>query len=83
MSEDEKPKEPGFLETIKELQLRDPFQPFRIVVASGDKYPIESPVMFVVGETQMYYCFPHSDRWLFIRNNQIVAIENHDVRQSA
>jgi hypothetical protein len=83
MNEEEKPKETNFLETIRELQSVEPFEPFYVVVASGDRYLIENPHLVVVGETRIFYGFPHSDRWVFIRNNQIVALENVDTRKSA
>lgn len=81
--EDEKPREPSFLETVRELQHKDPYSPFYVITTSGDRYLIEHPNLFVVGETQMYYCFPHSDKWVFIRNNQIVALENYEGKKSA
>jgi hypothetical protein len=64
------------LESLKELLHRQPFQPFQIVTASGDKYEVENPDLIAVGASQINYFFPRSDRWVFIRLNQITALES-------
>ncbi len=73
--------ETGFLEMIHELRDRDPFDPFRIVMSSGDKYLIEDPVNLVFGKTRLFYCFPHSDKVVYIRLNQITALEQFEATQ--
>lgn len=64
------------LEAIRELLHKTPFESFRIVVASGGKYEVESPELVAVGQTQLNYFYPRSDRWVFIRLNQITAVES-------
>ena len=64
------------LETLQELLDKMPFQPFKIVTACGDKYEVENPHLIAVGKTQINYFFPRSDRWVFIRVNQITAFES-------
>jgi len=61
--------------TIEEMMAHEPFEPFRIVIASGDKYLIESANNLVIGDQKIFYCVPRSDSVVYIRKNQIVAIE--------
>jgi len=63
------------IETIRDLLERDPFQPFRIVISSGDRYDVTNPHLVAIGQTQIFYCYPQSDRISFIRTNQIVAVD--------
>lgn len=63
------------LETIRELLRREPFQAFRIVLTSGDRYEVSDPHLVAIGETQIFYCYPRSDRFSFIRLNQIAAVD--------
>ena len=65
----------SILDSIRELQRRKPFDPFRIVTASGDKYLVDAPDNLAIGESQIFYCYPRSDKLAYIRINQIVAIE--------
>jgi hypothetical protein len=45
------------------------------VVTSGDRYEVTNPDLVAIGETQIFYCHPKSDRFTFIRLNQIVALD--------
>jgi hypothetical protein len=63
------------LDSLRELLHREPFHPFRIVVTSGDRYEVTNPDLVAIGETQIFYCHPKSDRFTFIRLNQIVALD--------
>ena len=63
------------IESINELLDREPFQPFRIVTASGEKYEITNPRLVAVGRDQIFI-FDHADHFVFIRNNQITAVES-------
>jgi hypothetical protein len=65
----------GMLETIRELMHKNPFDPFRIVLTSGDKYDVLNPDLIALGESSIFYCFPRSDRWAQLRLNQIAAVE--------
>ena len=64
------------IESLKELLDKSPFQPFKIVTASGDKYDVLNPYLVAVGKSQLNYFFPKSDRWVLIRLNQITALES-------
>ena len=78
-------KEAGIVETIRELQAREPFDPFTIVTTSGDKYRVEVAANLVFGKTYFFYCYPGQDRVAYIRLNQISAVEQslggHSSRQ--
>ncbi len=63
------------IETIHDLLRRDPFQPFRIVTTTGDRYEVPNPHLVAIGESFLFYCFPRSDRLARIRLNQIVSVE--------
>lgn len=63
------------LATIRDLLERVPFHLFRIVLTSGDRYEITDPHLIAIGESQIFYCYSRSDRFSFIRINQIAAID--------
>ena len=64
------------IESLTELLNKSPFQPFKIVTASGDKYDVQNPHFIALGKSQISYFFSKSDRWVFIRLNQITAFES-------
>ena len=65
----------GVLQTIRDLRLRDPFIPFRVVMTSGQSFVIEDSELLAIGQSQLIYCLPHSDRVAHLRMNQIATIE--------
>ena len=71
------------LEKLKELLDREPFVSFRIVVTSGGTFDVISPYQVAIGQTQMDYYLPRSDRSATIRLNQLVSLETFDQTQSA
>jgi hypothetical protein len=66
----------GLLQTVRDLRRRDPFIPFRVVMSSGEDYVIENSELLAIGESQLVYCFPHSDRVVYLRMNQIAAVDD-------
>ena len=62
------------LDTIRHLKRSDPFVPFRIVMASGDRYAIEDPDALAIASSQLHY-YPRSGMGVHLRLNQIVAVE--------
>ncbi|HEY3246139.1 MAG TPA: hypothetical protein VGM03_22575 [Phycisphaerae bacterium] len=62
-------------EGLKELLAREPFVPFRIVMTSGIGYDVTSPYQVALGETQLNYYYPRSDKWAVLRQNEIAAFE--------
>lgn len=61
------------LDRIKDLLKHDPFVPFQLIVSSGHSYEVISPYMRALGQTQMTYYFPKSDRQADVRLNQLVT----------
>jgi hypothetical protein len=71
----------GVLEQIRELKAQDPFQPFTIVVSSGDRYSIEDGANLVEMKSELFYAFPGRDKFVLIRINQITAVERPEGRR--
>jgi hypothetical protein len=71
-----KQEEITVIDTIRELKDQTPFDPFLIVMASGDKYLIERGDNLVEMRTQYFYASPVTDKFVFLRMNQIVGIEH-------
>jgi hypothetical protein len=63
------------VDRLKQLLDKEPFQAFKLVVTSGGTYEVLSPYQVAIGETQLDYYYPRSDRTATIRINQIVAFE--------
>lgn len=63
------------LGSIRELKAQDPFQPFTIVLSSGDRYTIEAGDNLVEMKSEFFYAFPRGDKFVLIRISQIVAVE--------
>lgn len=63
------------LDDLKELLRTEPFVPFRIVLTSGTSYDVTRPYQISIGQTQLHYYFPKSDRKAMVRQNQIAAYE--------
>ena len=55
------------LKSLRELWDHKPFQAFRIVVSSGDKYEVINRYNLALGESQLLYCYPHLDRFAYIQ----------------
>jgi hypothetical protein len=67
-------KDESILDTITHLKRQDPFVPFRIVMASGDRYLIENPDALAIATSQLHY-YPSSGMGVHLRLNQIAAVE--------
>ena len=72
----------SILETIKEWRIRVPFLPFRIMMTSGEGYEIRNSELLAIGQSQVIYCFPNSDRVAHLRMNQIASVEEFDAKTS-
>jgi hypothetical protein len=71
-------KDETTLDTVMDLKRRDPFAPFRIIMASGDRYLIENPD----ATSQLHY-YPHSGMGIHMRLNQIAAVEVESEKPAA
>ena len=70
------------LDKIEELAKKEPFTPYRLLLTNGSSYDVLSPLMVAVGQTQIAYFYPKTDRIAYLRINQLAAIETlepHDV----
>jgi len=65
-------------DTILELIHRQPFQPFQVVMTSGDRYDIDNPDLVATGRTLIHVFLPGSDRFHVLRMTQIASIEAMD-----
>ena len=65
------------IESIREMLHRDPFQPFSIVLTSGDRYQVTNPDLVAITQSQVFLAQPKSDRLIYLRSNQIAAVETH------
>ena len=63
------------VEQLDRLHKARPFRPFRIIVTSGDRYEVQNPDLVAIGQTELLYFFPRSDRWASIRLSQVVFAE--------
>ena len=62
------------LDSILHLKRREPFNPFYIVMASGDRYLVENPDAFAVATTQLHY-YPRGGMGIHMRLNEVAAVE--------
>jgi hypothetical protein len=75
-------KDESTLDTIKHLKRQDPFVPFSIVMASGDRSVIENPDALAIATSQLHY-YPRSGMGIHMRLNQIVAVEVNGEKSAA
>ena len=66
-------------DTIIHFRRRDPFVPFRVVMASGDRYLIDEPDALAVATSQLHY-YPRSGMGIHLRLNQVAAVEEDGQR---
>jgi hypothetical protein len=62
------------LDLVLHLKRQEPFLPFVVVMASGDRYRIENPDALAVAQSQLHY-FPRDGGGIHLRVNQIAAVE--------
>ena len=60
---------------LRKLLEREPFEPFRIRVSSGDVYEVRDPQAVALMKSRLFVAFPDSDRWTFIAFLHIAAVE--------
>ena len=60
---------------IRELLRREPFEPFRFHLTSGDTYEIRDPNAVALGQRRVFVAFPHADRQAFFPYLHIAAVE--------
>ena len=65
--------------TVKEPRQildRDPFQPVRVRLSSGDAYEIHHPDLAVVMRSRLFTALPNSDCWTLIPFLHIAPVES-------
>ncbi len=60
---------------ISELLRREPFEPFRFHLPSGDAYDVRDPNSVALGQRLVFIADPGSDRLVFFPYLHIAAIE--------
>ena len=75
-------RDEGTVDTIMHLKRQEPFVPFRIVLASGDRYLIENPDALAIATSQLHY-YPRSGMGIHMRLNQIAAVEVENQKPAA
>ena len=60
---------------LQKLQHQLPFEPFNIVMTSGDRYRVDDPFTMVIGAGDVFCSEPKSGMIVRLRKSQIVAVE--------
>jgi hypothetical protein len=60
---------------MREILEREPFQPVRLKLTSGDAYDIRQPGLAMVLRTRVFVAAPNSDHWSLIPLIHIAAVE--------
>ena len=63
-------------ENIREKLDREPFEPFRVRVTSGDSYIIRNPQLVVVMKSELFIAEPKSDHHVFVPLLHVAAVES-------
>jgi hypothetical protein len=57
------------------LLLRDPFEPFRVKLTSGDHYDIRNPLSAAMMKSRLFIALQSSDRSVYVPYLHIAALE--------
>lgn len=68
---------------ITDLLHRDPFQPFRLRLTSGDSHEVRNPVLAVPMRSRLFVAAPDSDDWKLVPYLHIAAVETGSNGKSA
>lgn len=63
-------------EEIRNLLRREPFEPFRLRLTSGDTYDVLDPNTVALGRNRLFIAFTDGDRWTFVPYLHIAAVES-------
>jgi hypothetical protein len=64
------------IKAIEKLRRKEPFVPFRIITTSGEHYDVVNPNLIAIGQSELFYYYPRSEQFAFIKLNQIVSLES-------
>jgi len=62
-------------DNLRDLLTRDPFQPFRVRLTSGDHFDIRDPEMTVMMKSRLFIAVPNSDKSIYVPYLHIAALE--------
>ena len=65
----------SIIETLRDFLRADPFVPFQITATNGKHYDVRDPLSVAVNRSQIFYCFPKSERIAHIRIQEVVSLE--------
>lgn len=60
---------------IRDLLARDPFQPFRVRLTSGDHYDVRDPFSAALMKSRLFIALPRSDKSVLIPFLHVAALE--------
>jgi hypothetical protein len=72
------PEKTNIVDAMLDLKKADPFEPFRVVMISGDKYLIESGETLVELRSEFFYASPRTKKFVLLRKAEIVAVEGDE-----
>jgi hypothetical protein len=70
------------LNDVKEFLDHEPFMAFRIILTIGNSCEVTSPYQIAIGQTQLDYYFPRSDRKAVLHFKQIAAFDDAEPAKS-
>lgn len=62
-------------EALQELLRKEPFEPFRIRLSSGDFYEVRDPSSVALMKNRAFIAMPDGERWSFCAYLHIAAVE--------
>lgn len=62
-------------ENIREMLTREPFEPIRLNLSSGESHIIRDPDLAVVLKSEVFLAHPNSDRHTFIPLLHVASVE--------
>jgi hypothetical protein len=62
-------------DSIREMLHREPFEPFRVVTASGEFYVVRNPDVVALLRREVFIADPKADRFSFVPLRNITAVE--------
>ena len=63
-------------ETLKELLVREPFRPFRIITNGGKSYDVLTPDLVVAMRSELFIALPDGDHFVFCAYRNIASVDS-------
>lgn len=60
---------------MRELLDREPFQPFRVVLSSGEKHPVTNPHLVALMKAEAFIAFAKPEGWTIVPYLHIAGLE--------